>query len=211
MTSDPFGGGSTAIGLRRFLNQRPPPRPGTTCDMCRADMADRHGHIVNIESRALMCTCRPCYLLFTNEGAGGGKYRIVGERVVTDPDFELSDAVWARLQIPVSMAFFFNNTSQERIVALYPSPGGATESTLPLDAWDEIVTGNPMLESLKDDVEAALFRKGDDGYGCFVVPIDLCYELVGRVKRSWRGFDGGGEMWAELDEFFDRVRERATH
>jgi hypothetical protein len=41
------------------------------------------------------------------------------------------------------------------------------------------------------------------------VPIDACYELVGHLRRLWRGFDGGTEANRQLDEFFDDLRARA--
>jgi hypothetical protein len=41
------------------------------------------------------------------------------------------------------------------------------------------------------------------------VPIDVCYELVGELRRLWKGFDGGTEAHAALDAFFDRVRAKA--
>ena len=44
---------------------------------------------------------------------------------------------------------------------------------------------------------------------CFLVPIDACYELVGELRRLWRGFDGGSEAHAALDAFFERVRAKA--
>ncbi|HEY2747634.1 MAG TPA: DUF5947 family protein, partial [Polyangia bacterium] len=66
------------------------------------------------------------------------------------------------------------------------------------------------------DVEALLVAPRDrDGrnrqerFDCFLVPISACYELVGRVKRCWRGFDGGDEAWREIDGFFARVRARS--
>ncbi len=43
----------------------------------------------------------------------------------------------------MSVAFFFVNSTLERVAAFYPSPAGATESLLPLDAWDEVVDGQP--------------------------------------------------------------------
>lgn len=199
-----------APGLGRFLSQRPSPKPGANCDMCSESISHEHSHVVHLDSRRLMCTCRACYLLFTSEGAGGGRYRIVPDRYLTDPHFELSTEMWNRLQIPVDMAFFFHNTALGEVVALYPSPGGATESTLELGAWDEIVADNPLLETLADDVEAALFRKQASTFRCYVVPIDACYELVGRVRRSWKGFDGGQEMWRELEEFFESIEQRCS-
>jgi hypothetical protein len=52
-------------------------------------------------------------------------------------------------------------------------------------------------------------RKGGGADEAYIVPIDACYELVGRLRTCWRGFDGGAEAHAELDAFFGRVRERA--
>ena len=47
------------------------------------------------------------------------------------------------------------------------------------------------------------------GAACFVVPIDRCYELVGALRRVWRGFDGGQEARALLDGFFADVATRS--
>ncbi len=41
------------------------------------------------------------------------------------------------------------------------------------------------------------------------MPVDVCYELVGRMRLHWQGFDGGAEARADLAAFFDRVRARA--
>ena len=45
---------------------------------------------------------------------------------------------------------------------------------------------------------------------CFLVPVDACYELVGLVRLYWKGFDGGQEAHEQIDEFFARIRARAT-
>ena len=77
---------------------------------------------------------------------------------------------------------------------VYPSPAGATESLLPLDTWDEVVAADPELATLAPDVEAFLVRvDGQPRSRCYLVPIDACYELVGQLRRLWRGFDGGQE------------------
>jgi hypothetical protein len=105
------------------------------------------------------------------------------------------------------MAFFFKNSAEERVVAFYPSPAGATESLLPLDAWDRLSEANPELADIEADVEALLVRAPAEGY---LVPIDACYELVGQMRRLWQGFDGGQEARAELNAFFARIKARAT-
>ena len=43
---------------------------------------------------------------------------------------------------------------------------------------------------------------------CFLVPIDVCYELVGRLRRVWRGFDGGQDARREIDDFFGTLPPR---
>jgi hypothetical protein len=194
---------------------QPRPRPGERCELCAALIPDEHGHVVDLESRALMCACRPCYLVFAPQGAGGTRFRAVPDRYVSFPDFALSPTQWDALQIPVGVAFFFMNSSLDHVAAFYPSPAGATESLLSLDSWCEIVAANPDLGTLQPDVEAFLVRSADRRSGtaqaeCYLVPIDVCYELVGQLRRLWKGFDGGTEAHAALDAFFDRVLERAN-
>ncbi len=199
--------------LQRIRESQPRdlPRPGEACELCAEPISDDHGHLVDLQARTLMCACRGCYLLFTSEGAGGTHFRSVPDRFLAFHDFELSAVQWDSLQIPVSVAFFFINSSLGRVAAFYPGPAGATESELPLDTWAEVTAANPELATLQPDVEAFLVRTKADGTGteCYIVPIDACYELVGHLRRLWRGFDGGTEARARLDEFFDDVRARA--
>lgn len=196
-------------GLERFLAKAPPPVLGERCEMCNEGIHEEHAHVVNLESRALMCTCRPCYLLFTERGSGAGKYAAVPERYLFDPEFTLSDAQWEEFQIPVKMAFFFANSVLDQTVAFYPSPAGATESLLPADTWADLMAANPLFSSLEPDVEALLVYRRANAYECFLAPIDACYELVGHVRMNWKGFDGGQEAWEAIDGFFDGLRARS--
>jgi len=196
----------------RDARSREPVRAGERCELCTEPIADEHGHLVDVEARRLLCACRGCYLLFAPEGAGGGHYRAVPDRYLAFTDVRLSSAQWDALQIPVGVAFFFVNSTLARVAAFYPSPAGATESLLPLDTWEELVGAHPALSTLQPDVEALLVRAdhaGASGAECYLVPIDACYELVGHLRRLWRGFDGGREAHDALDSFFDRVRARA--
>jgi hypothetical protein len=183
-------------------------RPANSCELCATPLADDHAHVVDVESRRLLCTCRPCRLLFTQEGAAMGQYRAVPDRGFESPSFPLSEAQWQRLQIPVRMAFFFFNSALAQHVAFYPGPAGATESLLGLDAFRELLAEVPALGKLLPDVEAVLVhgRRGEDGVRCYLVPINLCYELVGRVRKKWRGFDGGEEATQEIESFFGALQ-----
>ena len=197
-------------GLKRFFTKRPQRRPDDRCDFCAVELIGEHSHVVNVATRSLMCVCRACYLLFTHEGSAGGRYRPVPDRyVAVDTDSAGKHDAWDALQIPVGVAFFFFNSSLARVAAFYPSPAGATESLLPLDTWTDIVRAHPFLAELAPDVEALLVRRTRDRSESFIVPIDACYELVGRIRRHWRGFDGGPEAREQIDEFFSRLRERS--
>jgi hypothetical protein len=204
-----------ALGsLRRINASRPQVLPGERCEMCSAPVAEEHQHVVDVHSRSLMCTCRPCYLLFTDRAADL-RYRAVPDRYLRFPGFRLAPADWDDLQIPVGLAFLFENSVQERVVAFYPSPAGATESELSMAAWERVLAADPGLSTVLPDVEALLVhrdeRAADGGsFSCHVVPIDACYELVGRMRATWRGFDGGQEAHAALDGFFAMVEARST-
>ncbi|MBV9160778.1 MAG: hypothetical protein JO281_04295 [Pseudonocardiales bacterium] len=200
-------------GLRRFVGGAAPSSPPTEqverCEMCAEPISEWHGHVVDVENRGLMCTCRPCALLFTAEGAGGGRYKAVPERYRYAADVPLAEATWDSIGIPVATAFFFTNSALGRTVAFYPSPAGATESLLSLEAWTDLLAAIPALADLRSDVEALLVYKGDSGFECFAVPIDACYQLVGLVRMYWQGFDGGEEAWTEIHKFFAGLRERS--
>src|SRR5205823_5778073 len=115
-----------------------------------------HRHLVDLESRQLLCACRACSLLFDRRAAGGGHYRLVPDRRVRLDDFALDAVAWEQLRIPVDMAFFFYSSAAGRVMAFYPSPMGATESRLELAAWQDIARANPLLETMEPDVEALL-------------------------------------------------------
>lgn len=197
--------------LRRIASRPPPPPAGEICEMCTKPIGEPHQHVVDVSNRSLMCTCRPCYLLFTAEKAEL-RFRAVPDRYLSFPDFELGPGQWDELEIPVGLAFFFHNSTQDRTVAFYPGPAGATESELPLDAWATVRSTNPSLDVLLPDVEALLVRSPSRSSGnvsCNLVPIDACYELVGQLRSVWRGFDGGSEARALIDSFFAMVAERS--
>jgi hypothetical protein len=180
------------------------------CDLCGVAIDPEHRHVVDLENRSLLCACRPCYLLFVSQGAGGSRFRGVPDRYLVSSAPRISEAQWDALQIPISIAFFFRNSRAGRMVAFYPSPAGATESLLPLEPWQEIADENPFVRSIEPDVEAVLVRRRESGFEAFVAPIDRCYELVGRLRKTWKGFAGGEEAWAEVDAFFAALAARSA-
>jgi hypothetical protein len=93
-----------------------------------------------------------------------------------------------------------------KMVALYPSPAGATESLLPLETWSTLVSANPVLGTLEPDVEALLVNRVGDARDYLMAPIDVCYELAGLIRMHWRGLSGGELVWRKIDEFFARLK-----
>jgi Family of unknown function (DUF5947) len=192
-------------GLRRFARARPVDAR-EHCELCARPIEHEHSHVVNVESRAILCACRPCYLLFTQRGTG--KYQAIPERYRHVPLLVGGAAFWATAGIPVRMAFVFTNSELATPVAFYPSPAGATECLLPIGAWPRLLADNPSVADLKPDVEALLVSQDGIEFEGFLVPIDACYELVGLVRTTWKGFDGGEQAWRRIEEFFTTLRER---
>lgn len=204
-----------AAGLRRFTRAvaSTPPEPGSRpaerCELCGAEIGDPHGHVVALDDRSLRCACRPCLLLFQAPGAGGGRFRAVPERYLTDQAHRLTDADWDLLGIPVASAFFFVNSDLDRVIACYPSPAGATECLLDLGGWDDLARTHPLLSAPAADVEAVYVTRTGDGLEAFLIPIDACYALVGEIRLRWRGVDGGDGVREAVSEFDDDLRARS--
>ncbi|HEX7793827.1 MAG TPA: DUF5947 family protein [Vicinamibacterales bacterium] len=196
--------------LRSYSTARGPAASDTRCEFCGVDIdPEQHGHLADLPRRAILCVCRPCYLLFTHDGAGGQRFRAVPTRFELLPQFEEAGETWQLLDVPIGLAFFFRNSTTNLVTAFYPSPAGATESTLTLDAWAALEQAVPALASLTPDVEALLVRRSADSMVALIVPIDVCYELVGLIRVVWRGLQGGDEVPRRIDEFFTRAVERA--
>ena len=203
-----MNGALTAIERIRTAAADPDPLP--RCEMCAHPMGPEgdagHSHVVDVTARNLLCVCRPCALLFDRSEAGGGHYRRVPDRWLRVDGFSVDHPAWAALQIPVGLVFVLRSSAAPDPVAFYPGPAGATESLLSLDAWAALTAVHPEVAAAEEDVEAVLVLGPAE---CFVVPVDACYELVGRLRQVWRGFDGGSEARRVLHTFASRLEERA--
>lgn len=195
--------------LQGLLKKRPAAAPGEVCDYCATQLGPAHGHLIDLRARRILCACRPCYLVLEPAGAANGRYKAVPTRYVEVPEFAVASADWDTLQIPIGLAFFFYNSLEQKMVAFYPGPAGATESLLSLDTWGELAARYPVFTTLAQDVEAVLIHRREGANRCFIVPIDAAYELVGIIRTSWRGFDGGEEAWRRIDRFFETIGERS--
>ena len=207
MGAQGFGGYENAFAALRQFARRP--QNIERCELCSAVLASEHPHLLEPVGRKLLCACDACALLFS--GRTGAKFKRVPRYVRFLTDFRMTDAQWDSLMIPISMAFFFMSSPEGRMIAMYPSPAGATESLLSLETWTEIAGDNPQLNAMEADVEALLVNRIGHARGFsapehYILPIDECFKLVGLIRLHWKGFSGGTEVWQEIARFFEELK-----
>ena len=198
------------------------------CEFCATGIPSGHGHVADLEQSSLACACRACYLLFTaspgrlgprpGSGTPGASPRR-GSALPLGPG-PLPAATrpgrcppleWDELQIPVGLAFFLNSSERGAWAAstrARPAPPNAPWTWPRGSAWRPRIrcwarrnpTWRPCCCAATADASEAEY---------FIVPIDVCYELAGRMRMLWKGFDGGSEARASIDEFLAGVRQRA--
>jgi hypothetical protein len=181
-----------------------PPQEIEHCELCNLKLTPEHRHMLEMATRKIICACDACTMTFVP--VVEGRFKVIPRDARALPDFRISDADWENLALPINLAFFFFDTPSGKMTALYPSPAGATESLLPLTAWEPIVRQNPILRDLQPDVEALLVNRANDARDYFIAPIDKCFELVGLIRMNWRGFSGGEEVWKAIDQFFAALK-----
>ena len=174
------------------------------CDLCGRSMPEEHRHLLQLEERALMCVCESCYALRSGEA----EFRPTGSRVVWLDGFGMPDELWARFGIPIGLAFFLSTT--DRVVALYPSPVGATESDIDMTAWAELRRRNPELAEMDSESEVLIVDRIARPARYAIAPTDEAYRLVGLVKSHWEGITGGSGVRTAVDGFFEELRERTA-
>ncbi len=192
--------------LRRYAR----PRPAVAveeCDFCSVPLAPQHRHLLENGTRKIICACDACALRFDNVV---GKFKLVPRDTRRLPDLRMSDVQWESFSLPIQLAFFYRDSLANKVVALYPSPGGATESLLPISSWENVVSENPVLAEMLGDVEALLVNRLNDAREYYLAPIDVCFELVGLIRVRWRGFSGGDLVWQGIEEFFTRLKETSV-
>jgi hypothetical protein len=191
--------------LRGFVRKR---AAAEYCELCAAPLGPDHEHLLELAVARLTCACTPCAILFS--GQPSARYRRVPRRLEFLSDFRLGDELWEELHLPINLAFFFQSTRAGRVVAIYPSPAGGTESMLELDAWRQLEEDNPFLRELDPDVEALLVNRVRTAREYYRAPIDVCYRLVGIIRANWRGLSGGAEVWEEIGTFFADLKRRSV-
>jgi hypothetical protein len=122
----------------------------------------------------------------------------------------MPDDIWASFGIPIGLAFFLYSSVTDCVVALYPSPAGATESELHFADWERVKRLNPVLEELEPDAEALIVNRMADPPLFAIAPIDRAYELVGLIKLHWDGISGGTAVEDAVAGYFGDLRAAAV-
>ncbi len=187
------------------LDSAPAPASEERCDLCKTTIPDDHRHLLNLVERRIECVCESCWAL----RSGDAEYRPTGGRTLWLPALELPDEVWASFQIPIGLAFFMDSSTAGCVVALYPSPGGATESELHFSSWSRMVELNPILADLEPDIEGLIVNRLSDPPAYAIAAIDRCYALTGTIKVNWEGISGGLKVREAVSGFFEELRAQA--
>ena len=183
------------------------PLAGTeVCDLCGIGLPEDHRHLLALSERRIVCACEACWAMRSGEG----DYRPTGNRTLWLPGLDIPDDLWASFQIPIGLAFFMESTVTACVVAMYPSPGGATESELHFDTWSRMRELNPVLDGLEPDIEGLIANRLADPPIYVIAPIDRCYALTGTIKARWEGISGGPGVEAAVVEFFEALRAQAV-
>ncbi|HET9721398.1 MAG TPA: DUF5947 family protein [Solirubrobacteraceae bacterium] len=209
LRSAPGAPGGRAPGGAERAATAPGPEPAAgaleRCDLCHVAIGAEHRHLLQLTERRILCACEPCWAM----RAGDEDLRPTGQRTLWLEGFDLPEEVWADLRIPIGLAFFMVSSVTACVVAMYPSPAGATESELHFDTWRAVAERNPVLEAMEADIEGLIVNRIAEPPVYAIAPIDRCYELTGLIKASWEGISGGASVVDAVGGFFSTLREEA--
>ena len=151
-------------------------------------------------------SCEACWAL----RSGDTEFRPVGQPHALAGGLRLPEEIWAQFRIPIGLAFFMYSSVTDCVVALYPSPAGATESELHFETWSRLAELNPVLE------RARARRRGADRQP------DRRIRRPTRSPRStaatcswawssprWEGISGGAGVERAIDGYFDDLKAAA--
>jgi Family of unknown function (DUF5947) len=193
-------------GQRAEGNGAPPGPADELCDLCGVTISADHRHLLQLVERRIVCACEACWAMRSGEG----DYRPTGNRTLWLPELRLPDDLWAAFQIPIGLAFFMRSTVTECVVAMYPSPAGATESELHFESWGRMTELNPVLDDMEPDIEGLIVNRLSDPPAYAIAPIDRCYALTGTIKAAWEGISGGSAVERAVARFFEELRAQAA-
>ena len=145
-----------------------------------------HPHLLETENAPdpLLLRALRCALQRSRCGHNIAAFRAIPAQL---QNFVMSDELWQSLMIPINLAFFYRQSATGIVVAMYPSPAGAIESTLSFDTWSEIESQNPVLSNMQPEVETLLVNRVGQTREYYLAPIDQCYQAGGTHSPALEG------------------------
>ena len=183
------------------------PDPGEACEMCGVD--DRRRAPARRQPRARAACCAPAGRATCSSPrrvpAGATTARC--PTATCRPGSQLTRgavgrAAGARRRWPSSSTTACSAASSRTTRARPARPSRCSTCR----RGTTIAACTPLAAALLPDVEALIVRRDRGQRRVYLVPIDACYELVGRLRMHWTGFDGGPEARRTSTAFFERVR-----
>lgn len=200
---EPISEDGPLAALKKFVAAAPQLE---RCELCGLALEPAHPHLLERGRRAVVCACGACAILFADRQ--DARYLRIPVEVRAVRDLALSDLQWEELSIPISLAFFLRG-ADGAMKAMYPSPAGPIESSLPLDPLPDFLAANAVVAGMAPEVEALLVSRVQGEEAALLVPIDECFRLTGLIRKKWRGLSGGTEAWIAIRDFFAGLRNRA--
>ena len=200
-----------AARRRAGASRAPQPRR-ERCELCGEQIADAHGHVVDLEHRSLCAPAAAATSCSPPTAPVGRSSAPCPTATVAFPDVRLTPAQWDALQIPVSVAFFFVNSVARPGRRLLPEPGGRHRVAAAARRVGRRRRGQPGARRRwprRRGVPRA--RRRRERRGRVLPRADRRLLRAGRpaapavagLRRRRRG------ATRALDAFFDRVRARA--
>ena len=146
-------------GLRRFVRPPAPPAPRAEagrCELCPLSLPDDHKHLLDLEERRIVCVCADLLV------DALGRRALPADRLAHAVARRRSSSRTSCGRSSRSRSAWRSSCARAtsgKVVGLYPSPAGATECELDLEAWDRLVAANPVLEDLDPDAEALIVNR----------------------------------------------------
>ena len=158
--------------------------------------------MLNLYERQIVCVCESCWALRSGEP----EFRPTGNRTLWLEDFRLPEEIWAQFRIPIGLAFFMHSSVTKCVVALYPSPAGATESELHFETWNRLAEMNPVLKRPRAGRGGA-DRQPDGGHAGVRDRADRPLLHARRSRQgAWEGISGGSGVEQAIEGYFDDLR-----
>ena len=157
------------------------------CDLCGGELQAHHEHLLSVAGGRLSCACGACSALFA--GGTSQRYVRVARSAARLLGFDFSEQEWKALSVPVALACLVyrsacSDSELGELTAIYPSPAGVIEASLPTMAWRSLCMRHAELRNISPDLQALLVDRTRRPARYFAVSLDICFEFAGLMRAG---------------------------